>query len=285
MEQLLSSTHGLSDDGACARQKMSTTYCAEIIQEGGNHSAPGSTFDPSPVGFILAVETIVGSRSWTNIFDQFKTAWSNSPSTGYPTTANVAETKSGDHKGIKTYEYGALTASPEEYARFLSAMLRGQLLSKVMRQRQWADYTPWKIDRDPVRDEPPDRAGEWHAGLGVWLQCDSRPWSNESCGGDDSIVSGASATGFFPWIDRANGIYGLLARPTTTKRSAVTDRAAELFVVIGHNSEHLRWHTHTCIYQSCWHHRAHIPASWGCFDSVLPLPGQQSREQTTLVID
>ena len=82
--------------------------------------------------------------------------------------------------------------------------------------------------------QPTQDLGQWHYGLGVWLQCRSAAWDEAACGGENATLVGASGTGFFPWVNRRHGYFGLIVRPTTT--NAVARSQAVVMTIVGIDS-------------------------------------------------
>jgi hypothetical protein len=98
-------------------------------------------------------------------------------------------------------------SSPADYTRFVAMLAAGGTAGG---HRVLSEASVAEIERDQVAgiDTRDDGAvqitGIPTYGLGVW---------RDEVGGDDSIevVSGSGALGFYPWIDRVHGNYGIVA--------------------------------------------------------------------------
>eukprot|EP00808_Paulinella_micropora_P027681 g59105.t1 len=65
--------------------------------------------------------------------------------------------------------------------------------------------------------------GDWHYGLGCWLECESAEWTaaeNPICGpgGSEQVISSLGAWGFYPFWAISAGYYGVLAQSTLQAR-------------------------------------------------------------------
>lgn len=107
---------------------------------------------------------------------------------------------------LNSWMAGGGNASPRDYARFLQAIMAGELVAET-RSLMFTDYTD-----DPVRitASPVAALTEWHYGLGAWKECTATTWP-ETCNAEQ-VWSSAGGLGWYPWIDFEHGYYGVLAR-------------------------------------------------------------------------
>ena len=202
VRQLLSHTTGLPPAGCEGDPSTTLQRCVASIAAGGDPtSLPGTQFHYSGVGFAIAgrlVERLAGTsfeRAFQDRvagplgmthtrFDGTRRPYSRNPSPAASATSTV-----------------------DDYARFLRMLAAGGTFDgkTVLTPSSVAE-----IERDQVRglDTHGDGAvqitGIPTYGLGVW---------RDEVAADDTIqvVSGSGALGFYPWIDRVHGTYGIVA--------------------------------------------------------------------------
>jgi len=202
VRELLSHTTGLP--AAACEGDPSTTLraCAASIGAGGGpSSAPGSEFHYSGVGFAVAgrlVERLAGTS--------FEQAFEDRIARPLGMRHTRFDGARRPHSRNPSPAASA-TSTVDDYARFLRMLaadgtVRGkQLLSAA---------SVAEIEKDQVRglDTRGDGAVQITDiptyGLGVW---------RDEVAADDTIqvVSGSGALGFYPWIDRVHGNYGIVA--------------------------------------------------------------------------
>jgi len=99
---------------------------------------------------------------------------------------------------------GNLVTSPEVYANFLTALLRGNMLGGEIRRASWLDHTSDAsyLARGAGTLQPflPNGEPRWHYSYGHWIECNPSSSSLASC--DSSVHSSVGASGFYPVIVR-----------------------------------------------------------------------------------
>ena len=197
LSQLLSGSAGLLHDGArgpCKGAKLQE--CVEDILEAGvaNASQPSN----GAAGLALAAwaaEQATG-QTWASLFEDFQAE-----------SGMGAEAEYSQWAPTNPWLAGGLTATPRGYASFLHSLLNGTLLEPALRELQWQDWATTAVSKQAHQDG----LGDWHAGLGVVLECESSQW--DQCSSDRITVSGASRLGFYPFISRTPRLhFGLIAR-------------------------------------------------------------------------
>jgi CubicO group peptidase (beta-lactamase class C family) len=202
VRELLSHTHGLppapceGDPGSTLRR------CASEIAAGADPAvAPGTQFHYGGVGFVVAASIVerLSGRSFertfeTRIAQPLGMTHTRFDGTSRPHTRNPAPAASA-------------VSTVDDYARFLAMLAAGGTVDghQVLTPAAVAE-----IERDQVAgiDTTGDSAvqitGIPTYGLGVWR--------DEVGPGDQlEVVSGSGALGFYPWIDRVHGTYGIVA--------------------------------------------------------------------------
>jgi CubicO group peptidase (beta-lactamase class C family) len=201
VRELLSHRTGLPS-AACEGDPSSTlARCARAIARGPDPTAPpGREFRYSGVGYVIAGRLIerVSGTSFEHAFEAriavpLGMHHTRFDGTTRPHTRNPAPAASA-------------RSSVRDYARFLRMLAHGGAVNRrtVLRPGSVAE-----IERDQVAglDTRDDAAvqitGIPTYGLGVW---------RDVVGPDDEIqvVSGSGALGFYPWIDRVHGTYGIV---------------------------------------------------------------------------
>jgi CubicO group peptidase (beta-lactamase class C family) len=202
VRELLSHSTGLPADGCEGDPSTTLRRCVASIAAGPDPTAlPGTQFHYSGVGFAIAgrlVEKLSGT-SFEQAFEH-----------------RIADPLHMDHTrfdgGGRTPNRNpspaaSATSTVDDYAAFLRMLAAGGTVggTKVLSPGSVAE-----IERDQVigLDTHDDAAvqitGIPTYGLGVW---------RDMVAPDDSIqvVSGSGALGFYPWIDRVHGTYGIVA--------------------------------------------------------------------------
>jgi CubicO group peptidase (beta-lactamase class C family) len=202
VRQLLSHTTGLPPAGCQGDPSTTLRRCAASIAAGGDPSSvPGTQFHYSGVGYALAgrlVERLAGTS--------FERAFHDRIAEPLGMTNTRFDGTRRPHSRNPSPAASA-TSTVDDYARFLRMLAAGGIVDGT------AVLTPSsvaEIERDQVRglDTRGDGAvqitGIPTYGLGVW---------RDEVAADDSIevVSGSGALGFYPWIDRVHGTYGIVA--------------------------------------------------------------------------
>jgi CubicO group peptidase (beta-lactamase class C family) len=202
VRELLSHTTGLPSAMCEGDPATTLRRCVASIAAGGDPATkPGTQFHYSGVGFAVAgriVERLAGT-SFQQAFED-----------------RIAEPLGMTHTrfdGIRKPHSrnpspaASATSTVDDYVRFLRMLAAGGTIDgkQVLTSGSVAE-----IEKDQVRglDTRADGAvqitGIPTYGLGVW---------RDEVAADDSIevVSGSGALGFYPWIDRVHGTYGIVA--------------------------------------------------------------------------
>jgi CubicO group peptidase (beta-lactamase class C family) len=202
VRELLSHTTGLPPSDCEGDPSTTLRRCVASIAAGGDPSTlPGTQFHYSGVGFAVAgriVERLAGTSFEQAFRDRIAgplgMTHTRFDGTGRPHSRNPSPAASA-------------TSTVDDYARFLR-MLAAQ--GTVDGKPLLTPASVAEIEKDQVRglDTRGDAAvqitGIPTYGLGVW---------RDEVAADDSIevVSGSGALGFYPWIDRVHGTYGIVA--------------------------------------------------------------------------
>jgi CubicO group peptidase (beta-lactamase class C family) len=202
VRELLSHTTGLPPADCEGDPSTTLRACAASIAAGGDPtSIPGKEFHYSGVGFVVAgqlVERLAGTSFEHAFEDRIATplgmTHTRFDGTRRPHSRNPAPAASA-------------TSTVDDYARFLRMLAAG---GAVDGKRLLSTASVAEIEKDQVRglDTRGDGAvqitGIPTYGLGVW---------RDEVAADDTIqvVSGSGALGFYPWIDRVHGNYGIVA--------------------------------------------------------------------------
>jgi hypothetical protein len=108
----------------------------------------------------------------------------------------------------------SLSLTPGDYADFLRAMANNELLTVDETAQMEADQIG---DRD-IAQSPGDSFddGRWRYGFGNWVQCEL---DEPAC---RTLHHSASARGFFPWLERSNNTFGVIAHDTGSPLDSYT---------------------------------------------------------------
>ena len=117
---------------------------------------------------------------------------------------------------------GGIATTPAVYAQFLRNLMNGRYRSMGPLLGSHAVCTHAGSDcpsaaYSPINQSMPGASNDlsderWHYSLGHWVEDDP--------GLGDGAYSSPGAFGFYPWIDKARGTYGVLARHDTTPSHA-----------------------------------------------------------------
>jgi hypothetical protein len=115
---------------------------------------------------------------------------------------------------------GGATGSAASYARFLRKLLTGDLAMADWLGRSAACASPagCAVGEALFSPGPPDQT--WHYGMGHWVE-------DDPVLGDGSFSS-AGAFGFYPWIDAARQLYGVVARSAAAGAGEASARCGRL---------------------------------------------------------
>jgi CubicO group peptidase (beta-lactamase class C family) len=198
IRQALSHTSGLPPNDCAGDQHVSLATCVgQIAGATGDVRPPGTAFRYTSVGYV-----IVG-----RIIEKL---------TGHP-YQQAFEERLGKVLGMSRTSFNARGQAPDpagsarsslgDYTRFLAMLAaHGTVGDRRVLSAQAVD----EIERDQLHglDTRGDAAGQITQiptyGLGVW---------RDVAGPHDEtqVVSGNGAFGFYPWIDRVHGTYGIVA--------------------------------------------------------------------------
>lgn len=226
VRHLLSHTSGLPYD-ACvgAASGVTTAQCTARIAAGPDPAtAPGTAFAYSGVGYEVAarlVEVLTGA-SFADAFEARIAGPLGMRSTRF------------DRYGSHPVPAASATSTVDDYGYFVAMMANHGVANDGTRVLSAASVD--EIERDQVRgvDTRGDAAvrttGIPTYGLGIW---------RDVVGPDDEIrvLSGSGAYGFYPWIDRRHGTWGIIgvadtehgadhAVPTSARQARTSWRAA-----------------------------------------------------------
>jgi CubicO group peptidase (beta-lactamase class C family) len=202
VRDLLSHTSGLPPAPCEGDPSTTLARCVTSIAQGPDPtSPPGTEFHYSGVGFAVAgriVERLSGSS--------FERAFESRIARPLGMTHTRFNGTRRPHNRNPSPAASA-TSTVEDYARFLRMLAAG---GTVDGDTVLSPASVAEIERDQVvgLDTRGDGAvqitGVPTYGLGVW---------RDEVAPDDSIevVSGSGALGFYPWIDRVHGTYGIVA--------------------------------------------------------------------------
>ncbi len=212
VRSLLSFTSGLPGKHRCVNNPfISLESCVKKIYE-DKEPLRKNTFDYGNTHMQVAARMaeVVTGKSWDDVVtSEFTMPLRLKSKVGYFTMPKM-------RKGRQPLAAGGLVISPDDYLSFLAMIVDGgrDYLSREILQaqagRSFNDatsvfYSPYSINQE-----------NFEYGLGVWREC-----SPKKCT-DSPLISSAGSFGFYPWIDRANGHYAVLAvedRPGFSRKS------------------------------------------------------------------
>lgn len=199
LEQLLSFTAGFDgkpNEVTCDALPTATMLkCAEIYYDTRFSYDPGSTYYYGPVHMHIAatMAELETGQTWNELFSERVAGPAGMTQTIFDTPSLAVPRVAG----------GA-TSTAEDYARFLAAVLRGDLTGET-----FAEQRKNRVGPGVAIAYSPLAALDWRYGLGVWREC-PEPMYGPACE-VDLKVSSTGAYGWHPWIDPALGYYGVLA--------------------------------------------------------------------------
>jgi CubicO group peptidase (beta-lactamase class C family) len=228
VRQLLSHTHGLPYADCIGDPTTTTANCTAAIANGPDPvTKPGKVFSYGGVGFEVAgrIIEVVTRQSFEDAFEA-----------RLARPLGMTRTRFDEYEGQRfrhPQPAGSAVSTVDEYARFLAMLSAGGTTSS---DRVLSESSVAEIERDQVRgiDTHRDAAVQITEiptyGLGVW-----RDVTNDA--DDIEVVSGSGAYGFYPWIDRRHGNYGIIgvadlangaehAVPASQRQARVAWRAA-----------------------------------------------------------
>jgi CubicO group peptidase (beta-lactamase class C family) len=202
VRELLSHTTGLSSASCEGDPTTTLRRCVASIAAGPDPSVtPGTEFHYSGIGFAIAGR-IIERLSGTSFEGAFESRLARPLGMVHTRFDGTSKPHSRNPSPA-----GSATSTVDDYARFLRMLAAGGTVDgrTILQPTSAAE-----IERDQVRglDTRSDGAvqitGIPTYGLGVW---------RDVVAPDDTIqvVSGNGALGFYPWIDRVHGTYGIVA--------------------------------------------------------------------------
>jgi CubicO group peptidase (beta-lactamase class C family) len=232
VRQLLSHTHGLPYADCIGDPTTTTANCTAAIAGGPDPvTKPGKAFAYGGVGYEVAariIEVLTGQS--------FEDAFEARIARPLGMTRTRFDEYQGQHFRHPQPSASAVS-SVGEYAKFLAMLAAG---GEAPNGRVLTADSVAEIERDQVRGIDTHRDGAVQItniptyGLGVW-----RDVINKS--DDIEVVSGSGAYGFYPWIDRRHGSYGIVgvadltngadhAVPASQRQARIAWRAAAHWV-------------------------------------------------------
>ena len=200
---------GAQEGVACIEDAETTIEaCAEAIfasglKEDGGYFAyePGTTFYYGPIHLHIAAAMAVSATGlrWNQLFRQYVGAGLDlaiQTGFGLPSLENARASGGG-------------TASASDYATILQSYINGAILTAESVSQMSQDRTP--IDSVAMESVPAvaSEGVAWHYAFGSWREC-NQPEYDESCEGD-GVISSPGAFGFYPWWDRRDDSWGVIA--------------------------------------------------------------------------
>jgi len=232
VRQLLSHTHGLPYADCIGDPSTTTANCTAAIAGGLDPvTKPGKVFSYGGVGYEVAgriIEVVTG-QSFEDAFEA-----------RLARPLGMTHTRFDEFQGQRfrhPQPAGSAVSTVDEYAAFLAMAAAG---GTTATGRVLTESSVAEIERDQVRgiDTHRDAAVQITEiptyGLGVWRDVTSKT-------DDIEVVSGSGAYGFYPWIDRRHGNYGIIgvadlsngaehAVPASQRQARVAWRAAAHWV-------------------------------------------------------
>jgi CubicO group peptidase (beta-lactamase class C family) len=225
IRSLLDHTSGLADLGCVGEVTTTLAACAGEAATTPATDPPGRVFHYSGTGYEVAarvVEVVTGA-SFERAFEQ---------RVARPTGMRRTRFDEGEGSGVRTRNPDAAASAVstlDDYARFLDMILH---LGLAGGRRVLTAASVLEIERDQVagldtRADPAVQITKIPTyGLGVWRDVAGPMDVSE-------IVSGNGGLGFYPWVDRQHGTYGVVA--------VADDRGSEQAVPASQRVARLEW--------------------------------------------
>ena len=200
LADLMSFTSGLGTrvgEGTCAGDPRYTlSECVSEIHDGGLDFAPGEAFvyGPNHMQVAALMAERASGRALSDVLrEDILGPAGASGDTGFGTSRNPR------------YSGGA-SATADDYARVLRALLAGELLADSETfQRERSSGA--RIEAQPAGLDA--AALDWRYGFGFWVECDAVPFTRDCA--REPTISSAGLFGFVPWIDTEAGYWGVIA--------------------------------------------------------------------------
>ena len=202
LEQLMSFTSGFNErptGGGCPGDgALTLDQCVQEIYDDRLDTEPGRFFAYGPehmqIAALMAREATGADLKdfmRTDIFDPLGV----SDATQFPANA-----------GANVRYSGSLNSTADDYACFLTALLRGDLVNDI--DAFLTDRTSMALFdyRIPAITE---NNLDWHYGFSFWKECDLVSYT-DLCDAE-RIISSPGAFGFTPWVDFENSYWAIIA--------------------------------------------------------------------------
>jgi CubicO group peptidase (beta-lactamase class C family) len=198
---LLSHRSGLLDPGCAGDPSTTIPTCVHLIAQSPPLDPPGQAFHYSSVGFEVAarvIEVLTG--------EPFERAFEDRVGRPVGMTHTRFDRLGGRRTPNPDPAAGAMS-TVDDYARFLDVVAH---LGVAGTTRVLEPASVLEIERDQVAGVDTSRDPAVHItrnptyGLGVWRDVPGPA-------GAGVIVDGSGALGFYPWIDRRDLAYGIVA--------------------------------------------------------------------------
>ncbi len=206
LRHLLSFTSGLNDTAGCTNlPNINFATCVEQIYTNvwPTSAAAGAEFNYNQshlqVAGLMAINAS-GAASWADLFSGFRTRTALFPNSSFnlPSLTNPRLA-------------GGMTWTARDYVGFLRKLSRGEILSEATRTAMFANQRGNAV----VTASPALQAGlqeDWSYGLGNWLECPTANNGTPFNCAEGVRNSSAGAYGSYPFIDFANGYFGIVAQ-------------------------------------------------------------------------
>ncbi|MEM1437366.1 MAG: serine hydrolase domain-containing protein [Pseudomonadota bacterium] len=200
LEMLLSFTAGFHiaplDPNCTGDEQLTVQTCAAAFYADGVDAEPGTTFyyGPAHMQVAAAMAEVATGQSWRDVVELTIAAPLNLANTGF--------------EGDNPKASGGANSTTNEYAEFIRAQLRGDLLPAGLLQLTAERTAALGLMSRPAAVEGATR--DWQYGLGVWRECNRPEW--DAVCEAATLVSSAGAFGWYPWLDVDRGYYAVLGR-------------------------------------------------------------------------
>ena len=209
LQHLLSLRSGLSTKQKClVDATTSLESCVNNVAQSELVTPPGARFEYGSVHLSVAARMAEKATglSWNQVYQKYLGAPLLFSFSSRFYNNSIAKTGA-----VNPSIGGGLVISAVDYEKFLRflfhrGMFNGKrvLSEESVRNLEMDNTSQATLPRLPARF-PGDTFAQWHYNLGNWRECASP----QSCSGEQ-IFSSVGAFGFFPWIDRKNGVYALI---------------------------------------------------------------------------
>ena len=197
--------------GATADGETSLEACVMDIYQNHFSFEPGTTYfyGPAHMHIAAAMAAQATGDRWGRLFRRYLyEPLGMTGTTGYnlPSIENPRAS-------------GGMVMNADNYAKLLTALMNGTLLSAESMIELTRDHTPIGTRFESV-PATADEHGDWHYGFGCWRECPDSEYS-EACDGP-SVISSPGAFGFYPWFDQEKGYWGLISTQIRLRGSSIT---------------------------------------------------------------